>query len=60
MSVQLTTVKAEHLPLNRYAEFYKVSVGRLYGQRACLMETPWVFHGQAISENVSRKEGILT
>ncbi|MFH0957629.1 MAG: hypothetical protein V1897_02900 [Pseudomonadota bacterium] len=60
MSVQLTTVKAAHLPLNHYAKLYKVSVGRLYGQRACLMETPGVFHSQAISENGSRKGDILT
>ncbi|MFA6224165.1 MAG: hypothetical protein WC647_17840 [Desulfomonilaceae bacterium] len=40
MSVQLTTVEGKQLPLNHYAELYKVSVGRLYGQRACLMETP--------------------
>ncbi len=60
MSVQLTTVEGKHLPLNHYTELYKVSVGRLYGPMACLMETPWVFHSQAISENGSRRGGILT
>ncbi len=42
------------------AELYKVSVGRLYGPRACPMETPWVVHSPAISENGSRRGGILT
>ncbi|MGC8604900.1 MAG: hypothetical protein ACP5VS_14620 [Desulfomonilaceae bacterium] len=60
MRFQLTTIEGKRLPLNHYAELYKVSVGRVYGQRACLMETPRVFHSQAISENWSRRGDVLT